>query len=169
MRSNSWRHFGCLIVAALFVIPSHLLAQSRLERDGVVLYWGLMPAAIAAQRHALEEMHGTIPSGGRLQHLVVALFRADGTRIDDAIVRAQLSEIGIVDSPPKYLTPMIINGEASYGQIFTTLLSGKAHFRIYVKLPGRESARECRVLAPFSRSRLGVRERRSLGDPIRLA
>ncbi|TDF62546.1 hypothetical protein [Cupriavidus sp. L7L] len=139
MRSDRRRYLGCIFVAALFAMPSHLLAQSRLERDGVVLYWGLMPAAIVAQRHALEEMHGTVPSGGRLQHLVVALFRADGSRIDDAIVRAQLSETGIVDSPPKYLTPMTINGEASYGQIFTTLLSGTAHFRIYVKLPRRES------------------------------
>ncbi|MBP0633116.1 hypothetical protein J8I32_30430 [Cupriavidus sp. AcVe19-1a] len=125
-------------MVALFMMPSHLLAQSRLERDGVVLYWGLLPAAIVAQRHALEEMHGTVPSGGRLQHLVVALFRADGSRIGDAIVRAQLSETGIVDSPPKYLTPMTINGEASYGQIFTTVLRGTAHFRIYVKLPRRD-------------------------------
>ncbi|WP_434033005.1 hypothetical protein [Cupriavidus sp. a3] len=138
MRSSNWRYFGCLIVAGLLVMPSRLLAQSRLEQDGVVLYWGLVPAAIVAQRHALEEMHGTVPSGGRLQHLVVALFRADGTRIDDAIVRAQLSETGIIDSAPKYLTPMVINGEASYGQIFSTLLSRKAQFRIFVKLPGRE-------------------------------
>lgn len=139
MQSNNWKYVRWLIMAALFTMPSHLLAQSRSERDGVVLYWGLLPAAIVAQRHALEEMHGTVPSGGRLQHLVVALFRTDGSRIGDAIVRAQLSETGIVDSPPKYLTPMTINGEASYGQIFTTVLSGPAHFRIYVKLPRRDS------------------------------
>ncbi|GMG94572.1 hypothetical protein ACUXAV_006178 [Cupriavidus metallidurans] len=147
MRPKTWRYLECLIMAVLFAIPSHLLAQSRLERDGVVLYWGLVPAAIVAQRHSLEEMHGSVPSGGRLQHLVVALFRADGSRIDDAIVRAQLSETGIVDPAPKYLTPMTINGEASYGQIFTTVLSGTIHFRIYVKLSRRDSDIEFDILA----------------------
>jgi hypothetical protein len=111
-------------------------AQNRLVRDGVVLYWGLVPAAIVSQKHAIEDMHGAIPpGGGQLQHLVVALFNPDGSRIDNAVVRAQVSEIGIVDSPPKYLTPMEINGQASYGQIFPTVLSSKVRFRLFVRVP----------------------------------
>src|SRR5579875_2468785 len=93
-------------VICVLALPSvETLAQARLEREGVVLYWGLIPAAIASERLDLEESHGApSPGGGRPHHLLVALFRADGSRITDAVVRAQLKEVGIVDSPPKYLT-----------------------------------------------------------------
>ncbi|MGX6570485.1 hypothetical protein [Cupriavidus necator] len=128
-----------IVLVALFAFAwasTSAIAQNRLERDGVVLYWGLVPAAIVSQKHAIEEMHGAIPSGGgQLQHLVVALFNPDGSRIDNAVIRAQVSEIGIVDSPPKYLTPMEINGQASYGQIFATVLSSKVRFRLFVRVP----------------------------------
>jgi hypothetical protein len=114
-------------------------AQARLERDGVVLYWGLVPAAILADKHSPEEMHGVVPkNGGQVHHLVVALFdAADGRRIADAAVRAQLSEVGIVDAAPKYLTPMPVNGLASYGQLFWTAKEGPYQFRVFVRLPNR--------------------------------
>ena len=100
-------------LALLALVPSITLAQAqaRLEREGVVLYWGLVPAAVVSQKHALEDMHGVVPKdGGQVHHLVVALFNSKGARIEDAVVRAQLSGTGIVDAPPKYLTPMSIDG-----------------------------------------------------------
>lgn len=135
-------------VALLAFGPSLALAQARLEREGVVLYWGLMPAAVVSQKHALEEMHGVVPKdGGQNHHLVVALFNADGKRIQDAVVRAQLHEIGIVDSTPKYLTPMDIDGQASYGQLFSTAKDGPYQFRVLVKLPSRPTDIEFAVSA----------------------
>jgi len=123
-------------------------AQSRQEREGVLLYWGLVPAAVVSQKHALEEMHGVVPKdGGQNHHLVVALFRRDGTRIADAVVRAQLSEVGIVDAPPKYLTPMVIDGQASYGQLFSTAKDGPYRFRAWVKLPDRSAEIEFAISA----------------------
>lgn len=128
--------------------PSPATAQARVEREGVVMHWGLVPAAVASQKHALEEMHGIVPkNGGQNHHLVVALFDTDGTRIDDAVVRAQLHEAGIVDAPPKYLTPMTINGQASYGQVFSTVKSGPYQFRVLVKLPRRAADIEFPVSA----------------------
>ncbi|MGE6036650.1 hypothetical protein ACQJ1P_26300, partial [Klebsiella pneumoniae] len=84
----------------------------------------------------LEELHGFVPKdGGQVRHLVAALFDAkDGRRIGDAVVRAQLHEVGIVDAAPKYLTPMAVNGLASYGQVFSTAKDGPYQFRILVKL-----------------------------------
>lgn len=135
-------------VALLAFGPSLALAQARLEREGVVLYWGLMPAAVVSQKHALEEMHGVVPKdGGQNHHLVVALFNADGKRIQDAVVRAQLHEVGIVDSTPKYLTPMDIDGQASYGQLFSTAKDGPYQFRVLVKLPSRPTDIEFAVSA----------------------
>ena len=141
---------GLFALALLALGPSITLAQARLEREGVVLYWGLVPAAIVSQKHALEDMHGVVPKdGGQVHHMVVALFNADGKRIEDAVVRAQLSETGIVDAPPKYLTPMSIDGQASYGQLFSTVRSGSGpyRFRVLVKLPSRPAEIEFAVSA----------------------
>lgn len=121
----------------LCAIPALASAQSRLEQGGVVLYWGLVPAAVVSQQHALDDMHGGRPvGGGTVNHLVVALFDAKtGSRIDNAVVQAQLSEPGIVDSPPKYLTPMPVNGQASYGQLFGMTGNRSYNFRVTVQLP----------------------------------
>lgn len=132
----------------LALAASFASAQLRQERDGVQMYWGLVPAAVVSQKHALEEMHGVVPQdGGQNHHLVIALFRRDGTRIADAVVRAQLSEVGIVDSQPKYLTPMVIDGQASYGQVFSTIKDGPYRFRTWVKLPERSAEIEFAITA----------------------
>jgi hypothetical protein len=118
--------FAMLLLA---IAPTLALGQARQVREGVVLYWGLVPAAVVAEKHALEEMHGAVPrDGGQNHHLVIALFNADGKRIVDAVVQAQLHEVGIVDAPRKYLTPMVIDGQASYGQLFSTVKDGPYQF-----------------------------------------
>mgnify|MGYP001067298546 CR=1 FL=1 len=82
--------FTLLMVLLLALAASVASAQSRQEREGVLLYWGLVPAAVVSQRHALEEMHGVVPrDGGQNHHLVVALFRRDGTRIADVTSQGQ--------------------------------------------------------------------------------
>ena len=136
-------------LALLALVPSIALAQARQEREGVVLYWGLVPAAIVSQTHVLQDMHGVVPKdGGQVHHLVVALFDANGKRIEDAVVRAQLSESGIVDAAPKYLTPMSIDGQASYGQLFSTVRNtGPYRFRVLVKLSTRAAEIEFPVSA----------------------
>lgn len=124
-------------------------AQERLEREGVVLYWGLVPSAVVSQQHAEQDLHGGSPKGGgKINHLVVALFDAKSARrIEDAVVRAQLSETGIVDEPPKYLPPMPVNGQASYGQLFGMVRGGPYRFRVWVKLPQRAQEIEFNIQA----------------------
>lgn len=74
-----------------------------------------------------------------MHHLVVALFdTASGRRIEDAVVRAQLSEIGIPDEAPKYLTLMTINDLASYGQFFGVAKDGPYRFKVWVRLAQRQ-------------------------------
>lgn len=148
MSSIRSKLISLLTMVLLALGPSLALAQARLEREGVVLYWGLVPAAVVSQKHALEEMHGVVPKdGGQNHHLVIALFTADGKRIEDAVVRAQLHEVGIVDSTPKYLTPMTIDGQTSYGQLFSTAKDGPYQFRVLVKLPSRPTDIEFAVSA----------------------
>ena len=128
-----------LVATALLLAPRTVFAEQRAERDGIVLFWGLVPEAIVSAEHSLETMHGVVPAdGGQNHHLVAALFRkADGARIADAVVRAQLHEVGLADGAPKYLTVMTINGQASYGQLFSTAKAGPYRFRVLVRLPGR--------------------------------
>jgi len=145
IRSTLFTLSTMLVLALAASVAS---AQSRQEREGVLLYWGLVPAAVVSQKHALEEMHGAVPKdGGQNHHLVLALFRRDGSRIADAVVRAQLSEVGIADAPPKYLTPMVIDGQASYGQLFSTSKDGPYRFRTWVKLPDRSAEIEFAISA----------------------
>ncbi|SCK20689.1 hypothetical protein VAR608DRAFT_1539 [Variovorax sp. HW608] len=133
------RWFVIAGVLALFSWSPLSRAQQRVERDGVAVYWGLVPEAIVSQQHAIEELHGgPPPGGGKINHLVLAVFDAKtGRRIDDAIIRAQLVEPGIVDQPPRYLPPMPVNGVGSYGQLFGMVYDGPYRFRVWVKLPER--------------------------------
>ena len=128
-----------LVATALLLAPRTVFAEQRAERDGIVLFWGFVPEAIVSAEHSLETMHGVVPAdGGQNHHLVAALFRkADGARIADAVVRAQLHEVGVADGAPKYLTVMTINGQASYGQLFSTAKAEPYRFRVLVRLPGR--------------------------------
>lgn len=149
-RRLSVRHLPALL--ALAVLPLAVqpaMAQARVERDGVALYWGLVPAAIVAEKHPLAEMHGVVPKdGGEVHHLVVALFdAANGKRIGGAVVRAQLHEVGLMDAAPKYLTPMAVDGQASYGQLFSTAKDGPYQFRVFVKLANRPNEIEFPISA----------------------
>ena len=139
-----------LLLGLLWLAPWQAFAQARMARDGVALYWGLVPGAVVEDKHALADLHGGPRNdGGQVHHLVVAVFdAASGRRIGDAIVRAQLSESGIVDEAPKYLPPMPIDGQMSYGQWFSMVArSGPYRFRVWVKLPGRPAEIEFSVSA----------------------
>lgn len=139
-----------LLLVLLWFAPWQAFAQARMEREGVTLYWGLVPGAVVEDKHALADLHGGPRSdGGQVHHLVIAVFdAASGRRIGDAIVRAQLSESGVVDEAPKYLPPMSIDGQMSYGQWFSMVAkSGPYRFRVWVKLRDRPAEIEFAVSA----------------------
>lgn len=153
---TTWMSTGCRRLAAttcwlllLGSVLSPALAQSRLDRSGVTLYWGLVPAAIVADKHTLADLHGGPPKGGgQIHHLVVALYdSASGRRIEDAVVRAQISETGIADESPKYLLPMKVNDQASYGQLFGVAKEGPYRLRMWVRVPQRTDEIEFAVQA----------------------
>ena len=137
--SQYWRFAATTWLLLLATMLSPALAQSRLERSGITLYWGFVPAAVVAEKHALAELHGGPPKGGgQVHHLVVALYdSASGRRIEDAVVRAQISETGIVDEPAKYLVPMKVNDQATYGQVFGVAKDGPYRLRLWVRPPSR--------------------------------
>jgi|GEM_PF-734022 len=136
-----------LALTGLMVTGAFAQQQERMERQGVMLHWGLMSAEGLPQQ--IVEVHGGKPvNGGKVHHLVLALFDAKtGQRIDNAIVRAQLSEPGIVDGPAKYVPLMTMKNEASYGQVFGMVRDGPYRFKVKVKLPDRPQDIEYAILA----------------------
>lgn len=137
------------LFAAVLASAVPARAEDRQEREGIVLYWGLVPAAVAGQQHTLAELHGgTPPGGGRVHHLVLALFdKRTGQRVEDAVIRAQLTQPGIVDAPPRYVPPMAVDGVASYGQLFGMVGDGPYRFRVFVKMPDRLAEVEFTIVA----------------------
>lgn len=149
VRRNVKQRFFQALLLVLLVFTGQAFAQARQDKEGITVYWGFVPAAVVSEKHDLAEMHGGIPGGGgQVHHLVVAVYDgANGRRIDNAVVRAQLSESGIVDEPPKYLTPMPINGQMSYGQVFSVAKAGPYRFRLWVRPPGRATDIEFAITA----------------------
>lgn len=80
-----WAPRRCMLLLVLLgFAPWQTFAQARMDREGVTLYWGLVPGAIAEDKHALADLHGgPRKDGGKVHHLVVAVFdTASGRRID---------------------------------------------------------------------------------------
>ncbi len=138
-RRTFLRITGSVLVVAMAATRT-VGAQNRQERSGLVIFWGLVPSELVDPRHALEQMHGGAPAGGgRRHHLVIAVYDATAQRpIGDAIVRARVFERGIDDdAPPRYLTPMRINDQPSYGQVFGVALPGPYLVKVRVRASGR--------------------------------
>ena len=79
-----------LLLLAAMLNPA--LAQSRLERSGVTLYWGLVPAAVVADKHALAELHGGPPK--QLVDAFAGALRAVTPKLTDE----QLAELAAIRS-----------------------------------------------------------------------
>ena len=94
---------------------------------GLAVYLGVIPAEIVKGHppgHPEQAMHGGAPQGAHQYHLTAAIFdSANGARISDATVTAQVSGLGL--SGPRYkLEPMEFAGTTTYGG--------------FVNLPGRD-------------------------------
>jgi hypothetical protein len=106
---------------------------------------GIVPAETIRARpedYAEFKMHGGVPSGKSMYHVMVAVFDANtGLRVTDAQVRARVEDVGLT-SEEKKLEPMQIAGALTYGNFFR--MAGQGTFRITVQIrrPGATRAIE---------------------------
>ncbi|OAF07754.1 hypothetical protein AYJ54_16750 [Bradyrhizobium centrolobii] len=89
---------------------------------GVTVYLGVVPAEIVkglpASGATERPMHGGIPKGPHEYHFVAAVFdAANGARVSDAVVTAEVAGLGLSGSKKK-LEPMQIAGTTTYGGFF---------------------------------------------------
>ncbi len=127
---------------AFALVPSVAFAHIANENQsaaGLTVELGIVPADTLRGRpeeEALRKMHGGVPSGKSMYHVMVAIFDAKtGRQVTDALVRARVEEVGLTREE-KALEPMQVADAVTYGNFFR--MAGSATFRITVqiRLPG---------------------------------
>jgi hypothetical protein len=120
-------------------------AKETKSAAGLNVDLGIVPAETIRARpedYAEFKMHGGVPSGKSMYHVMVAVFDANtGLRVTDAQVRARVEDVGLT-SEEKKLEPMQIAGALTYGNFFR--MAGQGTFRITVQIrrPGATRAIE---------------------------
>ncbi|MCI0363894.1 MAG: hypothetical protein L0219_08435 [Phycisphaerales bacterium] len=113
---------------------------------GLAVYLGVLPAEMITghtEGHTEAEMHGGVPSGRHVHHVMVAIFdEASGQRITDAVVGALVAGIGLAGIE-KTLDPMTIADAVTYGNYFN--LPGRDRYRIRIEITRPGATRPVRV------------------------
>ena len=128
-----------LVLAAAAVIPRRAAA---LDPDGdfqqvgsLVIYLAVIPAAIVRghpPEHTGRGLHGGVPAGRYVHHLLLALFdAATGARITDAEVTAVVHGLSHPEDRIE-LGPMTVAGASAYGGLAT--LPARDYYRIEVEV-----------------------------------
>jgi hypothetical protein len=109
---------------------NHKIAQ------GLSVYLGVLPAALVGrgdkQDHTEAAMHDGAPGGGHDQHVMVAVFdAATGERVEDAIVEARVTPLGLA-GVRRVLEPMVIADTVTYGNYFA--MQGDGRYQITVSV-----------------------------------
>ncbi len=103
--------------------------------DGLELFFGFVPAEILRghpPEHEEQTMHGGIPRGKGVHHLIISVFDAKTrARMTDAVVTASVTEVGTATQNQK-LEAMSFGGSVSYGNYFA--MPGQGPYKIVVNV-----------------------------------
>ena len=89
--------------------------------EGVTVYLGVLPSEMIRGHpigHPEASMHGGPSSSRREHHVLISLFDAGGTRLDNMEAQARVGEVGL-SAVKKPLEPMQIAGTVTYGNFFS--------------------------------------------------
>jgi len=107
--------------------------------DGMELFFGLIPAEILRGHpsdHEERSMHGGVPRGKGVHHLIISLFDAKTRiRVTDAIVTGSVTEAGMATQNQK-LEAMTFGGSVAYGTYFAMSNPGPYEIVVKVRRPG---------------------------------
>jgi hypothetical protein len=107
--------------------------------DGMELFFGLIPAEILRGHpsdHEEQTMHGGVPRGKGVYHLIISLFDAKTrTRVSDAVVAGSVTEVGMATQNQK-LEAMSFGGNVAYGNYFAMPKQGRYEIVVNVRRPG---------------------------------
>ena len=109
------RSLACLALGAILSSIATVSIASQpgdyIVADGIGIYYAVLPAELIQghpKGHPEVTMHGGVPSGKHIHHVMVALFDAKSLdRITDAEVKATISEIAL-SGETKNLEPFTV-------------------------------------------------------------
>lgn len=107
--------------------------------NGLDIYIGLMPVEAIKSHGSSKEMkmHGGVPRGSHRFHLVTAVFdNKSGQRIEDARIKASLSEFGLARKA-KWLERMSVNGAITYGNYFVLPRNTRYQLHLNIEVADR--------------------------------
>ena len=126
--------FTFAMAQAAAVNPDQPMQLDRME-----LFFGLIPAEILRGHpsdHEERSMHGGVPRGKGVHHLIVSVFDAKTrTRITDAVITGSVTEVGMATQNQK-LEVMSFGGNVSYGNYFAMSNPGPYEIVVNVRRPG---------------------------------
>ncbi len=115
--------------------------------DGTAIYFVVQPAEMIRtypKGRPEAGMHGGVPSGKHIHHVMVALFDAKSfERITDASVKATVSEIGLAGKT-KALEPFTIAKALTYGNYFEMPTQTVYRVKVEVRRPGSRKVIEAK-------------------------
>ena len=134
---------GTLSAIAFATVPRSLRAEhpgTFKQADGLAIYFVVVPAAFALghpAQHTGRGMHGDVPQGRYVHHLLVAVFdSATGMRITNAKVTAVVQG-GLQSSATRIeLEAMVVGGGQAYGGFASLPPRDRYRIEIEVARPG---------------------------------
>lgn len=143
--------FAAAAVAALPRRAAAVDPDGAFRQAGdLVVYLAVIPAAVVRghpPEHTGRGMHGGVPEGHHVHHLLVALFdAATGRRITDAGVTAVVHGLRHTPEDRIALEPMPIGGARAYGGFAT--LPARDYYRIEVEVLRAGGAAAVRAVFP---------------------
>jgi hypothetical protein len=131
------------VLLALAVAAPGSVNAGNLQRAQVVgnmnVYLGVMAADAIRVRHASlveQDMHGGIPSGEDVYHVLVTLFdRKSGERIEDAAVTARVAHLGL-GGTGRTLEVMYSAGVVCYCNWFEMTAGETYRISVLIERPG---------------------------------
>lgn len=143
MKHKVLRSLACLAQAAILVSIAGASFASEPGGskvvDGTAIYFAVLPAEMIRghpKGHPETTMHGGVPSGKHVHHVMVALFEAKSfDRITDAEVKATVSEIGLAGKT-KNLEPFTVAEALTYGNYFEMPSQTIYRVKVAVRRPG---------------------------------
>ncbi len=135
------------LMVALFVLAftfgaaraADLNPEQPIRFDGLEIFFGFIPAEILRghpREHEEQTMHGGVPRGKGVHHLLVAVFDAKTrARIADAVITGSVTKVGMATQNQK-LEAMSFGGAVSYGNYFAMSDQGPYDIVVNVRRPG---------------------------------
>jgi len=141
--------FALLLSAIPILLVSHRsMADGHsgyLVDHGIAVYYAVVPAEMIrghSKQHPEATMHGGVPDGPHVHHVMVALFDASSFgRIVNAEVMATVEEVGLAGQQ-KQLEPFTVADALTYGNYFDMRPRTDYQIRVGIKLPGSQKSAE---------------------------